>query len=164
MRQIKKTILVAAGLVLALAQGGCLVGRQVSTSNVLDLPNTITARGFKYVKKGIVGRYDLHGIYPAKLNREQLMSALNVADEAYRRLWEAAGGIMDNQALVNVVVEVSFVQKNSELFMALGFYADKIELAPAPARAAAPGRQGALVQLIRDQPTRAARAQLPGLL
>jgi hypothetical protein len=156
MRGTKRTVLLALGVLLALSQGGCLVNRTVSTSNVLDLPNTITARGFRYVKKGIVGRHELHGILPAKLDRTQLLVALDVADEAYRRLWEAAGGLRDNQALVNLVVEVSFVQKGGELFMALGFYADKIEFeAGAPAKAHAPGRREAVLATIRAEIARA---------
>jgi len=151
MKETKRVVLLALGVLLALSQGGCLVNRTVSTSNVLDLPNTITARGFRYVKKGIVGRHELHGILPAKLDRTRLLAGLDVADEAYRRLWEAAGGLKDNQALVNLVVEVSFVQKGGELFMALGFYADKIEFDGAPAKAGASERREAVLATIRAE-------------
>jgi hypothetical protein len=134
----KLTLLIAVSLLSTLS-GGCLTARLVQTSNILDVPNTLTARGFRYVQKGITARYELPGIFPAKMERQQLLTQMNIASDAYSRLVAASGGLTPSQTLVNVAVEASFVQKGNEFFMVVSMYADKIEITgaggvmPAPA-------------------------------
>lgn len=171
---MKKLTLLSALSLLATLSGGCLTARLVQTSNVLDVPNTLTARGFRYVQKGITARYELPGIFPAKMERQALLSQMNIASDAYGRLVAASGGLTPNQTLVNVAVEASFVQKGNEFFMVVSMYADKIEItgaggvapfpvAPTPAPAPTPSskrsreRDRALVALIQAGLRRALR-------
>ena len=53
-----------------------------------------------------------------------------------------------------MVVEILFVQKDNELFMALGFYADKIELAGGASEASATDRRETVLATIRAQLSR----------
>ncbi len=125
---IAPTVLLA---VLLGTSPSCHIARFVGQNSQWNIPNTITEKGFRYTKKGVEVRYQVDGIFPAKLDRAQLMAKMNVAQGAYYHFWKQAGGIKDNQRLVNVVVEVSFVHKTgsgAKLFMVVHMLADVVEL------------------------------------
>lgn len=124
-------LLVAIAAVVAASSSACVINREVALSMEYDIPNTITRKGFVYVKKGVEARYEVQGIFPAKLDREKLMANMNVAQAAYSKLWHAAGGLKDNQRFVNVMIEAAFVRVvgfGSKLFLVVHVYADVIQL------------------------------------
>lgn len=134
MRNRNPSLLLALSLsILALsvlALAGCHVGRAVSTLGIYDHPNTITERGFVYVKKGVKVQYRVDGIWPGDLKRPELLAKLSVAQNAYAKLWRAAGGLQNNQVFVNLIIESSFVQKaglGGALFLVVNVYADVIQ-------------------------------------
>jgi len=173
MRMIKATLVL---LVVVALSSSCLVARVVSIETKFDIPNTITDRGFLYVKKGVEHRYQVDGIFPAKLDRAKLLPQLNVAQNAYGHLWRAAGGLKDNQRFVNVMIEASFVQVvgfSAKLFLVVHMYADVIQFqaaaAPAPASPSPSGKaapkshpgSAKLIRLIDRSIARAAARHLP---
>jgi len=139
--RVQRAALVLGLVLLSATAPGCLVARVVKLDVQWDIPNTITDKGFRYVKKGVEVRYRVNGLMPAKLNRSQLMEKMSVAHSAYYRFWKKAGGLKDNQRLVNAVVEASFVRitgMSGSLFLVVHMYADVVELDAAPAVPAAP--------------------------
>ena len=149
--RIRISALLLAFSLGALSLSGCLVGRIASTTNAYDHPNTITERGFTYVKKGVVAQYRVDGILPATLKRPAVLAKLSVAQNAYAKLWHAAGGLKQNQAFVNIVIESSFVKKvgfGAALFLVVNIYADVIQFQvgggaapPPPAGKVSPGQR-----------------------
>jgi hypothetical protein len=135
--------------VAAFALSGCLVGRAVTTLDSLDIPNTLTQRGFRYVKRGLEARYEVRGIYPAAKTRADIASELEVANQAYAKLVESAGGVESNQTFVNVAVEATLIRHGRELFMVVSLYADKIEFSSAAASDDSRARRDDLVAAIR---------------
>ncbi len=129
---------------LLVGQGGCHMARAVSMSIHYDHPNTITDKGFSYVKQGVRTHYMVRGIFPASLERPELLAKMSIAQNAYAKLWKAAGGLKDNQRFVNLVIESSFVHKvgfGGELFLVVNVYADVIQMqatAPPPSPTPAP--------------------------
>ena len=133
MKTIMK-VLLPVFLVASLG-GGCRVGRAVKVSYEFDLPNDLRSRGFRYIKKGVEARHTIKGIWPAH-SRAKLCRNLAVPHLAYAKLWKAAGGLKDNQRLINVVVEATLISKEGfgrEVFMVVQMYADLVEVDPSNA-------------------------------
>lgn len=148
-RRIAPCVILA---VLLTAASGCLVARVVQLDVKWDIPNDLTDKGFRYVKRGVEARYRVDGIVPAKLDRVQLMAKMNVTQGAYSRFWKAAGGLRDNQRLVNVVVESSFVTLtgfSASSFLVVHMYADVVELSSAQTSLSSSEHHPAKAQLIR---------------
>jgi hypothetical protein len=139
---------------LSLAVTGCLVGRSVS--NLDHLPYaTVSEGGFQYVARGIEVKYEVRGLYPAKLNRTEASGQLEIAIQAYEKLAQKAGQLAPNQAFVNVVAEATFVRSSeNELFAVVSIYADKIEYRNGRPRGAAEERSDAIA-LIHESIARA---------
>lgn len=128
---MKKTTISSVMVLWALfAASGCRVNRNMQLTTGFDMPNDIRARGFRYLKKGIEARHVVKGIWPAS-SRATVCGDLNVAQIAYGKLWRAAGGIKDNQRLINVMVEVSLIWQRGageRKFLVVQMYADLIEI------------------------------------
>jgi hypothetical protein len=150
---MKNRILLLA--VAASSLTGCLVGRAIATLDTLNIPNTLTQRGFRYVKRGIEARYEVRGIFPASKDRVEIANHLEVANEAYAKLVEAAGGADANQTFINVAVEATLIRHGGELFMVVALYADKIEFTAGAAADDCRSRRDELIAAIRESVERA---------
>lgn len=133
MKTIMKVLLPV--FLLASLGGGCRMGRAINVSYEFDLPNDLRAKGFRYIKKGVEARHTIKGIWPAH-TRAKLCNNLSVPQLAYAKLWRAAGGLKDNQRLINVMVEATLIAKvgmGHEMFMVVQMYADLVEVDPSSA-------------------------------
>jgi hypothetical protein len=108
---------------------GCRIARSLEVGYKMDIPNDIRAKGFRYVKKGVEARHVIKGIWPA-VKRGELSQRLDVPRTAYALLWKAAGGLNDNQRLINVIVECSIIRQegfSTQAYLVVQMYADVIE-------------------------------------
>jgi len=147
MKNITKSLFLILSFVFL--GSGCRIARSLEVGYKMDIPNDIRAKGFRYIKKGVEARHVIKGIWPA-VGRGKLSQRLDVPRTAYAMLWKAAGGLKDNQRLINVIVECSIIRQegfSTEGYLVVQMYADVIEFDAGSATA----------KIIRDKQKAAAR-------